>query len=325
MSERPRRLRSELLAASFAIALKVALSREVTALIIFLERELGLQPRVDGLEAAAVDLAGAEDLQRRGVPWRRVALVVRESVVREMPVELDHFGVARGLREDRGGRDGGDELVAAHDRAAPQPGLGNVQSVDADLVGLDRQQLERAPHREERRPQDIDAIDLRDARGGHGPGKRAGANPAGEALAHPRLEDLGIGEPADRTDGIEHDGGGEHPARERAAAGFVNPAKKRSDRARGYLVHAPSRIRGKAATRRRRARHDRTRARHAGARSARAAGRGRSSLRASSRAPGPGARGSRRPAAARARRTPPKGYWAARRRAAGPGASSGGR
>src|SRR5258706_3185481 len=133
MSERPRRLRSELLAASFAIALKVALSREVTALIIFLERELGLQPRVDGLEAAAVDLAGAEDVQRREMLGRRVALVVRESVVREMPVELDHFGVARGLREDRGGRDGGDELVATHDPPAPPPRLRNVATVQAGL------------------------------------------------------------------------------------------------------------------------------------------------------------------------------------------------
>src|SRR5258707_14736001 len=98
MSERPRRLRSELLAASFAIALKVALSREVTALIIFLERELGLQPRVDGLEAAAVALAGAGDPQRRAMLGRRVALVVRESVLREMPGGLGHFGPARGPR-----------------------------------------------------------------------------------------------------------------------------------------------------------------------------------------------------------------------------------
>src|SRR5688572_2689191 len=203
MSERPCRRRSALLVESFASALKAALSRELIVFMAALERQVGLELRVHRLEAAPMDLAGAEGVQRREMRGRAVTLVLRESVRGEVPVEVHHVRVASRLRKDRGRGDGRDQAVAADDGAAGKPHVGHVEPVHAHFTRGKGQQLERATHGEQGRAQDVDAVDLLHARGGDGPGERAIADAPGEAPALLGIEQLGIREALDRPGRVE--------------------------------------------------------------------------------------------------------------------------
>ena len=60
--------------------------------------------------------------------------------------------------------------------------------------GFTAQRLDRAAHREERGAQDVDAVDLLDARRGDRPGDGALLDPAGEHLAPLGGQHLGIGQ-----------------------------------------------------------------------------------------------------------------------------------
>src|SRR5690606_29023256 len=66
----------------------------------------------DGRERAAVDRTGPESLERVVMLAHRVALVLGEAVSGVAGVELAHDSVARGLRDDRRGRDREAQRVA---------------------------------------------------------------------------------------------------------------------------------------------------------------------------------------------------------------------
>src|SRR6185503_318701 len=116
-----------------------------------LGEEVLLEEHADRIEAAPVDLAGAQTPERFEVLRRGIALVAVEAVPWIALVQRRHFCVARGLGQDRGG---GDALllgVAVDDgpgaaREAGRTGL----PVDEGLCGLDRKPGHGAPHGEHR-------------------------------------------------------------------------------------------------------------------------------------------------------------------------------
>src|SRR6185436_9237638 len=100
---------------------------------------------------------------------RAVAEVLIEAVLRIVPMQPAHESIAADLREDRRGADLGQQVVAVDDRlrAIETPALaklGDLPAVDADEL-RDSAHLEHsALHGEQRRLQNVDAVDLRMAR-----------------------------------------------------------------------------------------------------------------------------------------------------------------
>src|SRR2546429_6498828 len=68
-------------------------------------KQILLEANPDRLEAAPMDVAGAEARQRREMLGCRISLVAVETVLRGAQEERAHLGGARGLCKDRGGRD----------------------------------------------------------------------------------------------------------------------------------------------------------------------------------------------------------------------------
>ena len=151
-----------------------------------------------------------------------------EAVARIDLVEFGHAGVSCGLREDRGGRDGGDPGVALHDGGggSGQP-LGRAVAVDEDELGPDAEPLNGALHGEHRRLKDVQRVDLVDVSPGDAPGERALANERRERLAPRGRELLRVVEALDGTVGIKNHGRRADGARERAAARLVDPCDER--------------------------------------------------------------------------------------------------
>src|SRR5438046_5916037 len=113
-------------------------------------KQILLEANPDRLEAAPMDVAGSEARQRREVLGCRIALVAVEAVLRVAQVKRGHLGVARGLGEDRGGRDHGMQRIAVDDGPRPAADLGAMPAVDPDLFRGDGERLDRAPHGEQR-------------------------------------------------------------------------------------------------------------------------------------------------------------------------------
>src|ERR1044072_2342328 len=134
-----------------------------------------------GGESRAVDCARPELLERAQMLRRAVAEVLIEAVLRIAPVQPAHESIAANLREDRRGADLGQQGVAVdarlraiETRALAKPG--DLPAVDADEL-RDSAHLEHgALHREQRRLQNVDAVDLRMARECDRESLRAAAN-----------------------------------------------------------------------------------------------------------------------------------------------------
>src|SRR5207302_10161452 len=136
-------------------------------------KQILLEQNPDRLEAASVDLAGTQTGQRREMFRRRITLVAVEAVLRVAQVKRAHFGVARGLGEDRGGRDDGMQRIAVDDGPCPAADRGTMLAVDPDFLRGDGEHLDRAAHGEQRCLENIEPVDLLDARLRDGPGDGA--------------------------------------------------------------------------------------------------------------------------------------------------------
>jgi hypothetical protein len=136
-------------------------------------------------------------LDRLAMLCRAVADIVLPTISWVLAVQLPHHLVARDFRENRGGRDRVGEMVALD-----HGGLWHRQArlhvaVDDGVLRLDRQGLERAAHRHEGGAQDVEAVDLLDARLAQRP-DRLDPQLCGHRLAHLGAEALGIIERAEQ-------------------------------------------------------------------------------------------------------------------------------
>src|SRR5260370_14471060 len=187
-------------------------------------KQILLEANSDWLEAVSMDLAGTETGQRREMLGRRITLVAVEAVLRVEEVKRSHLGVARGLGEDRGGRDHGMQRIAVDDGARPAADLGAMLAVDPDFFRSDGERLDRTLHGEQRRPENIEPVALLDARSRDGPGDGAILDAPSEHFASLRSEDLRVCEAVDAPRRVEdHSRGVDRPG-QRPAAGLVYSA-----------------------------------------------------------------------------------------------------
>ncbi len=138
-------------------------------------------------------------------------------------VERVEHRVPRSLGEDRRRGYHGDIAVTLYDRArAAHELVGTAVAVDPGLAGRDRQRLDRSAHRQERRGEDVERVDLGDFGRRDRPCKSVPPDLDREPLARRRCEKLRIAQAADRMRGIENHRGGDDRAGERPSTGFVD-------------------------------------------------------------------------------------------------------
>ena len=167
-------------------------------------------------------LAGTQSGQRGQMGGCRIALVAVEAVLRMTLVQRQAQPVAVHLGQDRGRRNRLNGGIAPDDGFGGHGQCRDAVSVDEHAMGPQAQALDGPPHREHGRLQDVEAIDLLDARLGNAAAQRLRADLVEEPLAGARGELLGIVEAANRLQLVEHDRGGHHGPSQRAAAGLVD-------------------------------------------------------------------------------------------------------
>ena len=159
------------------------------------------QLRIDDARAPArsapVLRAGAVLAQRRQVLRRRVALVAVEAVLRMLLVQA-HAAAGRaapwrGSTRPRSPAPGRRRSTIASDRHRQH---GQPVAVDEHMLRPQAQALDRAAHRQQRGLQDIERVDLLDARLRDAAAQRLGADLVGQALALRGREQLRVGQAA---------------------------------------------------------------------------------------------------------------------------------
>jgi hypothetical protein len=110
--------------------------------------------------------------QARQVQRGAVAFVLVEAVLRILRVQRHQRGVARGLGEDGGGRNGFDLVVAADDGDALDLHHRAAVAVDQGQRRHGAQRFHRAAHGQHRGLQDVELVDFFFRRFGDRPGQR---------------------------------------------------------------------------------------------------------------------------------------------------------
>jgi hypothetical protein len=166
-------------------------------------------------------------LDRRPMLRRAVAGIVLPTISWVLAVQLPHHLVARDFRENRGGRDRVRQMVALDDGGLFARQARLHVAVDQGEGWLDRQGLERAPHGHEGGAQDVEAVDLLDARLAQRP-DRLDPQLDRDLFAHLGRQALGVieraeqpsREPAERQDRRA----GDHRPRQRPTPRLVDAA-----------------------------------------------------------------------------------------------------
>src|SRR5918995_5806350 len=196
---------------------------------LFFQGQRRLQHHPDRREAAAMVRRGPEPVERGQVVWASVADVGLPAVAGEGGRQPAHVTVARHLGDDRGGGDGIGARVAADDGLGAAAELGrHLVAVDQHQVRLLGHRLQRAAHGEESRLQDVDGVDLLDARFAHGIAHGAGLEDGGVGLlAFFQGQLLGIVDqpqkPALGERAVDDGDRRDHRAGQRAAPNLVDP------------------------------------------------------------------------------------------------------
>src|SRR6185369_13799816 len=111
-------------------------------------------------EAPAMERRWAEAGERIAMIGRAIALVAGPAIARMLKVIGDHHGIPLMLGDDRGSRDRKAERIAVHHRTRLIAPARQGVAVDEHVARLGCQRLDRARHRQHRRPKDIELIDL---------------------------------------------------------------------------------------------------------------------------------------------------------------------
>lgn len=181
----------------------------------------------DGAEACAV-MGGRTVLQQCGaVGGGGVAGIVGPGVGRVAVCQAVHGAVADDLGADAGGGDAEVQSVAADAAGGGAGKLRRAVAVDQGVVGAGGEAGDGSAHRQHGRMKDVEAGDLVDRGGAEAdldPGGRAQRGPgadAGGGIERLAVVDQGTQAAGDARG--EDDGGGDDGARERTAAGFIDP------------------------------------------------------------------------------------------------------
>src|SRR5438552_1339128 len=179
-------------------------------------------------ERAAVEWTWTVDAEGREVLAGRVTDVTAKAVLRIRLVELPHDLVAMNLRDDRRRGNRVDEGIAVPVSRLRHVDPWNVTRIDDDVIGDERQRLERESHRLQPRLIDVHTVDLQRLDDPETDADRALPNFGGETLAGPTRQLLRVGDPLERPAGREHDRRGDDGPRERAHADLVDAGDARA-------------------------------------------------------------------------------------------------
>src|SRR5205823_2795243 len=190
--------------------------------------QLALQ---DGREAPPVMSREPVQRERCQVIRGTVALVALPRVRWMVPRQQLHQAVAHGFGDHGRGGDRVAVRVAVVDRVVRAAQLGTGQAVHQNAAGRHAQAGERAPHGEDARSADVDAVDLTYAGGPDAHRQRARAHHAGQPQAARGREQLRVAQtPDDRAVRRKHDGRGHHRTGEGTAACFIDTGDESAPR-----------------------------------------------------------------------------------------------
>jgi len=160
--------------------------------------------------------------QCRKVIPRRITLVMGETINGVRKVELVEHRIASRFGEDRRRRNHGDVAIAFDDGARNAAEVRAAVAVDPRFSRGHRQRLNGAAHRQQRRLQDIERIDLRDLGCSDSPRQRMHSYVDREARARSRGQQLRVTQAIDRASRIEDHRGGDNRTGKGSAARFVD-------------------------------------------------------------------------------------------------------
>jgi hypothetical protein len=150
-----------------------------------------------------------------------------EPVVRIADVVIVHESVTNDFRDDRGGTDQVTDGIASNDGPLRKIESGKRDRVDQQRVGDDAQAGHGLFHGSDRRLKDIVPFDLADAHDANTHRDRHAQDLVVQALAFNGRHRLGIPHASNRVKPRKDDGGGDHRARERPAADFIDTGDPR--------------------------------------------------------------------------------------------------
>src|SRR5437763_8341906 len=217
--------------------------RYSTLVLLFQHEQLALSPYAG--ERAAMDGTGAVAVEGGEVVGGAVALVAGEAVLGELLVGLEHQPVARDLRDDRRRGDRRAARVSVDQVALRAGQRGQRDEVGDDELGDDAEHGQGLAHGQDRRLQDIDAVDGEVVDDADADGDGPLMDERVELFAPLGREELGVGQALHAAPGIEHHGRRHHGPRQRAPAGLVQPGDERDPGPPGLGLVAIRRRRGR--------------------------------------------------------------------------------
>ena len=182
--------------------------------------------RTQGRKTAPVVGCRAENGEGKTMMGGGVAAIGFPAKAPVIGGQPGHQAVAGHLGDDRGGGNRERDGVAANDKLFGAAEARRTIAVDecevwhAPLVPCQRG--DGAAHREQRGLQDVDPVDLGDRTDPDADDGRA-ADRGEQSFPVRFLEGLGIIDAVRDSGGVEHHGRGDHGARQRPAAGLVDP------------------------------------------------------------------------------------------------------
>ena len=149
-----------------------------------------------------------------------IAFVLSQAILGIDGIPFLHAGIAMRFGQDGGGGDRDAAAIAFDERFLLDEHV-KLDGVEEQVIGNNGQLLERRGHSLATGLIDIPGIDPLGVDLGDRTSEGVLANALSELRAAVRSELLGVVETHDAALGIEYDGGGNHRAKQRAAAGFV--------------------------------------------------------------------------------------------------------
>jgi hypothetical protein len=165
---------------------------------------------------------GAVAGERVKVIRRGISLVPGKPVFRELLVEAEHQPIAGDLCDNGRRGDAGAATVPLDHRRLRVGARDPFSAINEQKVRGEQEPLHRTPHRESRRAQDIQSIDLLDRCFPHADGQGTRTNFSIQALPHQGAQALAVIDPGNGGPGLEDDCCGDDGASQRSSAGLVD-------------------------------------------------------------------------------------------------------
>ena len=160
--------------------------------------------------------------QRRQMMRAAIALVAFPAIMRMVRRGRDHHPVALFLGQDRCSGDGQAFGVALHHRRRRPAPAGATIAVHQYMRAVMFERLDRARHGQHRRPEDVDLVDLRNARDADAPAQRPRLDLRLQLGALLGAQLLGIVQAVRAIVDAQDDGGGHHRPGQRPPARLVH-------------------------------------------------------------------------------------------------------